>query len=85
MAKTIDSIRPILSILGYWAIVLGSVGGPGNSLTIRQAAAVLPEKDTESAVRNVCSQTFSFSKPGVNTSLHFFYTQRDSGATKHGY
>ena len=29
MAKTIDPILPILSMLGYWAIVLGSFGGPG--------------------------------------------------------
>ena len=29
MAKTMDPILPILSILGYWAIILGSFGGPG--------------------------------------------------------
>ena len=29
MAKIMDPILPLLSILGYWAIVLGSFGGPG--------------------------------------------------------
>ena len=29
MAKIMDPLLPILSILGYWAIVLGSFGGPG--------------------------------------------------------
>ena len=29
MAKIMDLILPILSILGYWAIILGSVAGPG--------------------------------------------------------
>ena len=29
MAKIMDPILPILSILRYWAIPLGSVGGPG--------------------------------------------------------
>ena len=29
MAKIIDPILPVLSILGYWAIILGSFGGPG--------------------------------------------------------
>ena len=28
MAKIMDPILPILSILGYWAIILGSFGGP---------------------------------------------------------
>ena len=29
MAQKMDPILPILSILGYWAIILGSFGGPG--------------------------------------------------------
>ena len=29
MAKIMDPILPIFSILGYWAIILGSFGGPG--------------------------------------------------------
>ena len=29
MANIVDPILPILSILAYWAIVLGSFGGPG--------------------------------------------------------
>ena len=29
MAKIMDPILPILSILGYWAIILGSFGSPG--------------------------------------------------------
>ena len=29
MAKIMDPILPLLSILGYWAIILGSFGGPG--------------------------------------------------------
>ena len=29
MANIIDPILPIVSILGYWAIILGSFGGPG--------------------------------------------------------
>ena len=31
MAKIMDPILPILSILGYWAIILGSFGGPGDN------------------------------------------------------
>ena len=30
MAKIIDPILSLLSILGYWAIILGSFGGPGS-------------------------------------------------------
>ena len=30
-AKIVDPILPMLSILGYWAIILGSFGGPGRS------------------------------------------------------
>ena len=30
MAKILDPILPVLSMLGYWAIILGSFGGPGN-------------------------------------------------------
>ena len=29
MAKIMDPIMPILSILGNWAIILGFFGGPG--------------------------------------------------------
>ena len=29
MAKIMDPILPILSVLRYWAIILGSFGGPG--------------------------------------------------------
>ena len=29
MAKTMDPILPVLLILGCWAIILGSFGGPG--------------------------------------------------------
>ena len=29
MAKIMDSILPVLSILAYWSIVLGSFAGPG--------------------------------------------------------
>ena len=29
MAKKMAPILPILSILGYWSIILGSFGGPG--------------------------------------------------------
>ena len=32
MAKTMDPILPILSVLGYWAIILGSFGGPGRGV-----------------------------------------------------
>ena len=32
MAKIMDPILPILSILGYWAILLGSFGGPGTNI-----------------------------------------------------
>ena len=31
MAKTMDPILPRLSILGYWAILMGSFGSPGGS------------------------------------------------------
>ena len=34
MAKIMDPILPILSILGYWAVVLGSFGGSGVQLFI---------------------------------------------------
>ena len=39
MAKIMDPILPILSILGYWAIILGSFGGPGSSSTAAQISA----------------------------------------------
>ena len=42
MAKIMDPILPILSILGYWAIVLGSFGGPGRILS--QARLVRPDQ-----------------------------------------
>ena len=29
MAKILDPMLPILSILEYWAIILGFFGGPG--------------------------------------------------------
>ena len=29
MANILDPILPILSVLGYWAIILGAFGGPG--------------------------------------------------------
>ena len=29
MSKTMDPILPILSVFGYWAILLGTFGGPG--------------------------------------------------------
>ena len=29
MANIMDPILPILPVLGYWAIILGSFGGPG--------------------------------------------------------
>ena len=29
MAKIMDPILPIQSTLGYWAMILGSFGGPG--------------------------------------------------------
>ena len=32
MAKIMDPILPILSVLGYWSIILGSFGGPGTYL-----------------------------------------------------
>ena len=41
MAKIIDPILPILSILGYWAMILGSFGGPGNRTIRTQVARVL--------------------------------------------
>ena len=35
MAKIMDPILPILSILGYWAIILGSFGGSGRYRTLK--------------------------------------------------
>ena len=29
MHRIMDPVMPILSTLGYWAIMLGTVGGPG--------------------------------------------------------
>ena len=37
MAKILDPILSILSILGYWAIILGIFGGPGEVLEYRAA------------------------------------------------
>ena len=31
MAKIMDPIMAVVSILGYWSIILGSFGGPGKS------------------------------------------------------
>ena len=36
MAKIMDPILPILSFLRYWAIILGSFGGPGKPLKPRK-------------------------------------------------
>ena len=36
MAKIIDPILPILSLLGYWAIILGSFGGLGGRMEPQQ-------------------------------------------------
>ena len=35
MPRIMDPILPILSILGYWAIILGTLGGPGTALQVR--------------------------------------------------
>ena len=35
--KIMDTILPLLSTLGYWAIMLGTFGGPGNAVTGRFA------------------------------------------------
>ena len=32
--KIMDPILPVLSILGYWSIILGSVGGPGRHIDV---------------------------------------------------
>ena len=36
MPKIMEPILPILSILGYWAILLGTFGGPGTSAILPQ-------------------------------------------------
>ena len=42
MAKIMDPVLSILSILGYWAIILGTFGGPGSSSwPLREAAREL--------------------------------------------
>ena len=33
MAKIMDPVLPILSILGYWSIILGSFGGLGRPVS----------------------------------------------------
>ena len=35
MAKTMDPILPVLSMLEYWAMILGSFGGPGTYYSFR--------------------------------------------------
>ena len=37
MAKIMDPLLPILAVLGYWAIILGSFGGPGTQESSRFA------------------------------------------------
>ena len=49
MAKIMDPILPILCILGYWAMILGSFGGPGTSAT-------LPPEDSEGKDPTICAQ-----------------------------
>ena len=39
MAKIMEPILPIPSILGYWSIILGSFGGPGRDCFTLFAAA----------------------------------------------
>ena len=34
MAKIMDPTLPLLSVLGFWAIILGYFGGPGNSISV---------------------------------------------------
>ena len=40
MAKIMDPVLPLLSFLGYWAIILGSFGGPGTWVGQNGALAV---------------------------------------------
>ena len=42
MAKIMDHILPIVSILRYWAIILGSFGGPGEKRAVEPVALALP-------------------------------------------
>ena len=41
MAKAMDPILPILSLLGYWAIILGSFGGPGLDMILSTAGILV--------------------------------------------
>ena len=42
MAEIMDPILPILSILKYWAMILGSFGGPGKQAGALASAQRLP-------------------------------------------
>ena len=46
MAKIMDSMLPTLSILEYWAIILGFFGGPGSTTAGHGVASWLLPRDS---------------------------------------
>ena len=44
MPKIMDPILPIVSVLGYWAIIMGSFGGPGicSQITATMSGLLVP-------------------------------------------
>ena len=61
MAKTMDPTLPILSILGYWAMILGSFGGPGIIHLQKSAGSSEPFKEANGPYHNSKRAQFSSS------------------------
>ena len=58
MAKIVDPILPILFVLGYWAIILGTFGGPG--MYIHIFTYVRGNCDTGNCLRPQLPKFYSF-------------------------
>ena len=75
MAKTMDPILPILSLWGYWAIILGSLGGPGMLLMIHTLHDLvyqnLGNQDTTVYIRSCRVST-------INRSMSLFQDPRQA-------
>ena len=65
MAKIMDPILTIPSILGYWSIILGSFGGPGRHpyLTLKKTGLNSPDHKTATLALHVAS-TWQFPSIG---------------------
>ena len=67
MAEIMDPILPILSILGYWAIILGSFGGQGMCLMVAHMKNEVLEDDA--AALDASHGNWHSKPPGSNMAV----------------